>query len=210
MRYTIRMSGLDSLLAKSLTVTIRENLGDRTLQKIEQRIFERHGISLTKAVENFSILDGVLKEFFGRGAEGLEKQFMKGVVALEQSASQEKEWVTIEDSRLATIVLKSLGDDDKNKILNAVIGKSMIISDILFVTQIPQTSGYRKVNSLIEEGLLVAEGYDTLADGKTVTKYKTLFENVQINIVQNKISIKIQVPEKSLKNSSVIQITCCR
>ena len=204
------MSGLDSLLAKSLTVTIRENLGDRTLQKIEQRIFERHGINLTKAVENFTILDGVLREFFGGGAEGLEKQFMKGMIALEQASSQEKEWITIEDSRLSTIILKALGDDDKNKILNAVIGKSMIISDILFVTQIPQTSGYRKVNSLIEDGLLISEGYDTLADGKSVTKYKTLFENVQINIVQNKITIKIQVSEKSLKNSSVIQVACPR
>jgi len=206
----MQMSGLDSLLAKSLTVTIRENLGDRTLQKIEQRIFERHGINLTKAVENFTILDGVLREFFGGGAEGLEKQFMKGMIALEQASSQEKEWITIEDSRLSTIILKALGDDDKNKILNAVIGKSMIISDMLFITQIPQTSGYRKVNSLIEDGLLIADGYDTLADGKTVTKYKTLFENVQINIVQNKITIKIQVSEKSLKSSSVIQIACSR
>jgi len=180
------------------------------LQKIEQRIFERHGINLTKAVENFTILDGVLREFFGGGAEGLEKQFMKGLIALEKTSSQEKEWITIEDSRLSTIVLKALGDDDKNKILNAVIGKSMIISDILFVTQIPQTSGYRKVNSLIEDGLLISEGYDTLADGKTVTKNKTLFENVQINIVQNKITIKIQVSEKSLKSSSVIQVACPR
>lgn len=204
------MSGLDSLLAKSLTVTIKENLGDKTLQKIEQRIFERHGINLTKAVENFTILDGVLREFFGGGAEGLERQFMKGLIALEQEPGHEKEWITIEDSYLSTIILKALGDDDKNKILNTVIGKSMIISDILFLTQIPQTSGYRKVNSLIEDGILIAEGYDTLADGKKVTKYKTLFENVQINIVQNKITIKIQVSEKSLKNSSVIQVACSR
>lgn len=204
------MSGLDSLLAKSLTVTIRENLGERTLQKIEQRIFERHGINLTKAVENFTILDGVLREFFGGGAEGLEKQFMKGMIVLEQASNNEKEWITIEDPRLSTVILKALGDDDKNKILNAVIGKSMIISDILFVTQTPQTSGYRKINSLIEDGLLIAEGQETLADGKSVTKYKALFENVQINIVQNKISVKIQVLEKSLKSSSVIQVTCSR
>jgi len=204
------MSGLDSLLAKSLTVTIRENLGDRTLQKIEQRIFEKYGINLTQAVENFTILDGVLREFFGGGAEGLERQFMKDVIALEQVSNQEKEWITIEDSKLATIILKALGDDDKNKILNTVIGKPMIISDILFMTQTPQTSGYRKVNSLIEDGLLIPEGHDRLADGKSVAKYKTLFENIQINIVQNKITIKIQVTEKSLKNSSVIQIACCR
>ena len=204
------MSGLDSLLAKSLVHTIEENLGERTLQKIQQRIFERHGITLTKAIENFSIMDGVLREFFGDGAESLEKQFMTNLVSLEESAKQEKEWVTIEDTRLATIILKALGDDDKNKILNTVMNQSKIISDILFVCQIPQTSGYRKVNSLIEEGLLVADGHETSADGKAVTKYKALFENIQINIIQNKVSVRIQVPENSLKNSSVIQIACSR
>ena len=204
------MSGLDSLLAKSLVHTIEENLGERTLQKIQQRIFERHGITLTKAIENFSIMDGVLREFFGDGAEALERQFMNNLVSLEESAKQEKEWVTIEDTRLATVILKALGDDDKNKILNSVMNQSKIISDILFVCQIPQTSGYRKVNSLIEEGLLVADGHETAGDGKPVTKYKALFENIQINIIQNKVSIRIQVPETSLKSSSVIQIACCR
>jgi hypothetical protein len=204
------MSGLDSLIAKSLSVTIRDNLGERTLQKIEQRIFERHGINLTQAIEDFPKLDGVLREFFGAGAEGLERQFMKNMVAIESSANQEREWITIEDPNLASIILKALGDDDKNRILNAVLGKSMIISDLLFVCQIPQTSGYRKVNSLIENGLLVSDDHDTLSDGKIVTRYRSLFENVQINIVQNKITIKIQVPEKSLKSSSIIQVAYCR
>jgi hypothetical protein len=204
------MPGLDSLIAKSLSVTIRDNLGERTLHKVEQRIFERHGINLTQAIEDFTKLDGVLKEFFGDGAEGLEKQFMKNMVTIQSPTNQEGEWITIEDSNLASIILKALGDDDKNKILNAVLGKSLITSDILFVCQIPQTSGYRKVNSLIENGLLVTDGYDTLSDGKTVTRYRSLFENVQINIVQNKITVKIQVQEKSIKSSSIIQVACCR
>jgi hypothetical protein len=204
------MPGLDSLIAKSVALTIRENLGDRTLQKIEQRIFERHGVNLNQAIESFTKIDGVLREFFGAGAEGLERQFMSGIVALEAAANQEKGWLTIEDRHLATIILKAVGDDDKNRILNAVLEKSMIISDILFVTQIPQTSGYRKINSLVEEGLLVSEGYDTLPDGKTVTRYKALFENLTIDILQHKITIKIQVPENSLKNSSLINVICCR
>jgi hypothetical protein len=204
------MPGLDSLLAKTLTVTVRENLGERTLQKIEKRVFERFGINLTQAIEDFAKLDSVLQEFFGAGAEGLERQFMNGVISLEPLANQEKEWLTIHEPRLATVILKALADDDKHKILNAVLGKPMIISDILFLCQIPNTSGYRKINSLIEDGLLVIEGSERLRDGKTVTRYQALFENVHINIVQNKVTIKIQVQEKSLKNSSLIPLVCSR
>ncbi len=204
------MHGLDCLLAKTLTVTVRENLGEKTLQKIEQRVFERYGINLTQAIEDFTKLDSVLREFFGSGAEGLERQFMKGVVAVEALANQEKEWITIQEPRLATVILKALADDDKHKILNAVLGKSMIISDILFVCQIPNTSGYRKINSLVEDGLLVPEGQEKLGDGKTVTTYKALFENIHIEIQQNKVTLKIRVPEKSLQNSSLIPVICSR
>lgn len=204
------MHGLDCLLAKTLTVTVRENLGEKTLQKIEQRVFERYGINLTQAIEDFTKLDSVLREFFGSGAEGLERQFMKGVVAVEALANQEKEWITIQEPRLATVILKALADDDKHKILNVVLGKSMIISDILFVCQIPNTSGYRKINSLVEDGLLVPEGQEKLGDGKTVTTYKALFENIHIEIQQNKVTLKIRVPEKSLQNSSLIPVICSR
>jgi len=204
------MTGFDSLIASTVSVTIRENLGDKTLQKIEKRIFERHGMNLTQAIVDFPKLDGVLREFFGAGAEGLEKEFMKGIVALEESARQEKEWITIQDHRLATTVLKALGDEEKNRILNSVMNESMTIPDILSTCQISEASGYEKIDSLIKDGLLVTEGNEALHDGKTETQYKTLFEDLHVDIIQNKVILKIQVPERLLENSSLIQMAFCR
>ena len=56
------MSGFDHIIAKSLNDIIKENLGIKTVQKIENRLFEKYGISWTPALEEFEKIDFVLKE----------------------------------------------------------------------------------------------------------------------------------------------------
>jgi len=201
------MSGLDFLIAKSMDMTIKENLGKKTLDKVEQRLFEKYGINLTQAIKNFTKLDNVLKEFFGEGAEGLEQQFLENVITLKQeSKTQNMNWVIIEDSNLVKLILEAFGDEDKKNIMNAVLDESMIISEILEIAKIPQTSGYRKVNSLIDDGLLIVHDHTTTHDGKIVNKYKSTFENVTINIEKNKIVVKVLLAKESIEKSSIIQV----
>ncbi|HEV2193500.1 MAG TPA: transcriptional regulator [Nitrosopumilaceae archaeon] len=176
------MSGLDTLISKSLDTTIKENLGKKTLQKVEDRLFEKYGINLTQAISDFTKLDTVLREFFGEGAEGLEKQFLENIVTLEESKAQNPNWIAIEDPSLAKLILESFGDEDKKNILNTVLDEPRIISEILETAKMPQTSGYRKINSLIDNGLLIVQGHVTTNDGKKVNKYKSIFENVTISI----------------------------
>src|SRR5437867_9006504 len=202
------MSGLDALIARSLESTIRENLGEQTYQKISHRLFERHGIGFTQAVEDFKKLDAVLREFFGNGAQGIEKKIIEKIIILEESQHKEKKWITIEDQSLTKMILESLGDEDKKNIINSVIDESRIISDILEISKMPQTSGYRKVNSLIENGILIPHGFTTTHDGKKVTKYKSVFENISIEIEKNKVIIKVQPTEESIENSRILQIAC--
>ena len=204
------MSGLDTLIAKSLDCTIKENLGKKTLQKVEERLFEKYGINLTQSIEDFTKLDTVLREFFGDGAEGLEKQFLENIVTLEETKVQDPNWVAIEDSSLAKLILESFGDEDKKNILNTVLDESRIISEILEIAHIPQTSGYRKVNSLIDNGLLVAQGHVITHDGKKVSKYKSIFENVTINIEKNKVIVRVLLANESIQKSSIIKVVQCR
>lgn len=197
------MAGLDRLLAKSLDLTIRENLGDKTVQKIEERLFEKYGISLTQSIEQFQKLDAVLREFFGAGADGLEQRFLKNVC--EVKSVNDEHWVQIENPELTKIILESFGDDDKKKILATLNEEPMLISQILDICKIPQTSGYRKVNSLIERGLLVPAGFVITPDGKRVTKYLSIFDNIRIDIVKNKISVSLHM-QKGLSASSVLTV----
>ncbi len=204
------MSGLDTLIARSLDSTIKENLGKKTLEKVEKRLFEKYGINLTQAIEDFPKLDHVLREFFGEGAEGLEKQFLENIVTIQESKTQNQNWIAIEDPSLAKLILESFGDEDKKNILNTVLDEPRIISEILETAKIPQTSGYRKVNSLIDNGLLIVQGYITTNDGKKVNRYKSIFENITISIEKNKVVVKVQLAKESIEKSSVIQVVQCR
>lgn len=198
------MAGLDRLLAKSLDMIIRENLGDRTIQKIEERLFEKHGISLTQSIEQFQKLDAVLREFFGAGADGLEQRFLKSVCELK--AVNGEHLVLIENPALTKVILESFGDDDKKKILSTLNGESLIISQIIENCNIPQTSGYRKVNSLIDGGLLIPAGHISTPDGKKVTKYRSIFDNIKIDIIKNKITIALHLAKEDISTSSVLMV----
>lgn len=198
-------NGLDNLLVNSLRKSIEENLGKETLNKIEQRLLERHGLGLVQAIKDFHKLDSVLREFFGADADGLEQKFLKNIVSIEKSKQSYSNWVQIKDQELSKILLESFADSDKRLIIGSVMDESLIISDITKKCQIPQTSGYRKINFLINNGLLVSSGFEFTQDGKKVKKYETIIDNVIMEIVKNSVSVKIKLKKSLLNESSILQ-----
>jgi hypothetical protein len=58
---------------------IRKNLGEKSLQKIEDRLLERYSISLDQCLWEYEKFDSVLREFFGDGAIGLERKIFKSL-----------------------------------------------------------------------------------------------------------------------------------
>ena len=200
------MPGFDSLIGKSLSEIIMTDLGQKTSEKIEQRLFEKYGVSLNKAVEDFPKLDSVLREFFGDGATGIEQKILQQIMIIEQAKKEVKGWITIEDRTLIKLILEAFGDDDKKNILNAVTDTSKIISTILDDCKIPQTSGYRKINSLIQSGFLIVNGHDVTQDGKRVNKYTSIFENIRIHIHKQRVIVQVQLTNESMKNSMIVQL----
>ncbi|MFB5606545.1 MAG: transcriptional regulator [Candidatus Nitrosomaritimum yanchengensis] len=198
-------NGLDTLLVPSLRKSIEENLGKDTLNKIEQRLMERHGLGLVQAIKNFHKFDSVLREFFGAGADGLEQKFLQKVVSVEKSKQTDSNWIQMKDPELARIFLESFADQDKKAILGSVMNDSLIIAKILDSCRIPQTSGYRKINYLINNGLLVSNGFELAHDGKKVKKYETIFDNVKVDIIKNDVEVKVQLKTSLLANSSILQ-----
>ena len=198
-------NGLDNLLVPSLRKSIEENLGKETLNKIEQRLMERHGLGLVQSIKNFNKFDSVLREFFGAGADGLEQEFLKNIVNIEKTKLSSPDWLQIKDAELSKIFLESFADQDKKAIITAVMDESLIISKILEKCQIPQTSGYRKINLMINSGLLVANGFEEASDGKKIKKYETIFNNVKVDLVKSDIAVKIQLKHSLLRESSIFQ-----
>ena len=198
-------NGIDNLLVPSLRKQIEENLGAEKLEKIEQRLIERHGMNMVQAIKDFHKLDSVLREFFGASADEIEKKSLLNVIELEKT-KKKGGWITIQDQELTKIFLQTFGDEDKKVILGTVLDKSLIVADILKESKIPQTSGYRKINSMISDGILISNGFELSSDNKKIKKYETVFENIQMDIQENGMIVKLQLKKDLLTNSAILQI----
>jgi len=86
------------------------------------------------------------------------------------------------------------------------LNKSLIVSDILKESKIPQTSGYRKINAMILNGILISNGFELSNDNKKIKKYETVFQNIKMDIQENGMSVKIQLKKHLLTNSVIFQI----
>ena len=106
--------GLDNLLVKSVDSVIKTHLGKNNLHKVENRLFEKYGITITQSLEDFEKLDSVLREFFGDDADVLKKRILEGVCILE-SENEDLNWMTLEDQFLTKVILESFGDEDKDR-----------------------------------------------------------------------------------------------
>ncbi|MHA7733568.1 hypothetical protein [Nitrosopumilus sp. S6] len=198
------MVGFDQLIAKSLNKTIREQLGSKTIKKIEDRVFEKFGISFGQAIEEFEKLDIVLREFFGKGADGIERNIFESVF-ITKSQKSKNNWYTIKDPQITSTILQAFGDPEKKKILELLSDESKIIADIIKKCDLPQTSGYRKINSLIDEGLLVS-AEQVVKENKKINKYISVINNVKINIEKSNVVVELQLNEQQQKDSSVVQV----
>ena len=106
--------------------------------------------------------------------------------------SVDYEWIKIEDKLTAELILKAFADDDKKKILDATLHKSRAPVEILDICKIPPTSGYRKIKSLIRDGLLVPNSTFLSRSKKQVKRYISALENIRIDIDKGKLVVKVR------------------
>lgn len=199
------MSDTDIRLVKS-TETQTKDIANVTIQKIEEVIFEKYHISLMEYRKNTYKLDAVLREIFGAGHVVLEKTILENALNLEQSNEVDKEWMIIHDKSLTTIILNTLADKDKKKILAIASDKPHIIAKIVDTSGVPENVAYRKINELIRDGMLIARGAINTSDGRQIKKYVGVFKNLKSCMVENKITIKAKLSEEALETSHIIAL----
>jgi len=110
------------MLAPSLRKYIEENLGKATLNKIEQRLIEKHGTGLGQAIKEFSKLDDVLKEIFGAGAQEMESKFIKNNTM--ESVQNVENWNSLKELLVSSIrksIEENLGKSTLNKIESRIM-----------------------------------------------------------------------------------------
>ena len=107
---------------------------------------------------------------------------------------------------LANQIMSIISDKEKFNIITCVFDQPKLSSEIIKECQIAQTTGYRKIRELFQEGFLIEEGYATTSDGRKAYKYNSLFGPTKIDIQKSMISIKTRISKRHAKTSKVFQI----
>lgn len=198
-------SALDRLLAQALESMIREKLGQKSCERIEDRLRQRYNMSMAESIMNFYTLDATLREFFAAGADVIEEDFAKKLFSI-SSGAKGKQWITIENKDLAQLIFEAYGDREKSLILETAFKSPAVILEILDATGIPSSSGYRIINRLVQDGLLTEVEFAETSDSKKVSKYTALIERVRFEIDKKGLVVQVLLRENILNESQIVRI----
>jgi len=122
--------------------------------------------------------------------ESLRSLLRKLLISKKYHNPNNDDWITIDNHSHIKSILENYGDSDKRKILMIISETPVPITKIPRICNLPQTSAYRKFTSLIQNGLIVRGG-SISSHGRRLVIYKPVFEKVQIDIVKNRITLKV-------------------
>ena len=212
--------GMDSLLAQIVKKSLEVELGKQVITKIEDRLSEKFGSDLYDAVLNFQKIDLILREFYGKGADGLEKKILENLFKVHTPKQGKKDEdhlsiVTLKDQSTSEIILNLVGDYDVRRILN-ILSKnnekqnmdSMTKQEIIQTTDMSQTVGYTKIDNLIRCGLLEIKEYgESKIDKRRVAKYQIAFKNLKINVTSSgDVNVDLYVDDETIKKSTILSV----
>lgn len=199
------ISELDILLSKFIENHIKSELGSDTIQKIKNRLYEK-GYSLTQAINEFDPFDKTLREFFGRGADGMLQKICNKIFEIKKDSTGNPKSLLIKDKKLTNVIFETYGNKDKKAILMATAESALSVSRILKKVHLTQSTGYRIIGSLIDDGLLVeAEQNEVSSSGKRISMYKSTLPILNIKIKKASIEVEIQFNEEIVRNSHIIE-----
>ena len=195
------MNPLDKVLAKSIRDIIKEMMDSKTFKKIEDKLFEMFGLSMTDAIEDFPKIDLVLRKFFGTQTIKIESQIFKKIISIEKNAKDPL--ININDQSVSNRILESYGDPVKKTILELLLRQSKSIPEIVNEIKLPQASTYRKVKDLIDDGFITIIGYTKANDGRKTNEYATTFNRVIFDFRDNGHFVSVKMQSKFLRDSFV-------
>ncbi|HLC09991.1 MAG TPA: hypothetical protein VJJ01_02625 [Nitrosopumilaceae archaeon] len=134
----------------------------------------------------------------GEPIDLVDLQFLRNQIVKEYKRSEgfaKSEWLTLEKQSLVNLILETFADDDKREIMYSTLYSPKTITEILDICKIPKTSGYRIINSMIENYLLVPTS-STKNGQRTLKKYSSTIENVQIETIKDKIFVRVKFAKR--------------
>lgn len=182
---------------------MKKEISSKNLEDIEQQL-QTHGMQMTDIVYRFPEMKESLLHFTNE-LKIIEDRILKDFIVIEHNAGTSETWLVIKNPYLTEAVLKTFADWEKKTIIDLIRDKPETIPKILERCKIPNTSGYRKMNQLIDDKMIIATGLAETFEGKRAILYKSMIQKIQIMINGNRIVAKIAVDQETLDSSQIIR-----
>lgn len=198
------MTGIDSMLAKYIRKSLEDQLGKKVVSKIEQELSSWYQINLDEAINQFEKLDRILVNIYGKhSAKSLEKRFLKSIIRTNYQANDST--ITITEPQLVQIILTIVEDESYRKIFH-VMHKDNSFERVLEIADlnIAKPSAYRKMEHLAKNGLIMETGYTVGQGNRRIKTYKKIFDGIDIQMHDNKLSIVMTVNPTAFQKSVIL------
>jgi len=198
------MTGIDRLISTSLSHIIKKKMNSDDLKNLERKLFLEHGMSVKISIEHFHKFDEMLKNISNIDRKKFENECINEIIKIKKI--DEDYSVKIIDQKLIDLILELCGDSETRKILGCLFDNDLTIPQILNESKVPKTSGYRKIENLIINGLILESGR-VLSESKRISKYKCVFDEIKIGMKKNNITVQGVINKKIFDKSTSINIT---
>jgi hypothetical protein len=193
------MSGIDRLISTALSIEIKKKLGIDMLKKVERELFLEHGMSIKLSIEHFQKFTNVLKKNSNFDITKFEKDSINKIIKIKKREHNYN--VTIVDTELSDLILELFSDSEARKIISSLLENEYTIPQVLKESKVPKTSGYRKIENLIINGLIIESG-KVLSESKKISKLQCVFQEIKLDIKKEKIIVNGIVSKKMFEKST--------
>ena len=198
------MAGIDRLISTSLSDIIKKKLDSNELKNIERKLFLEHGMSIKLSIEYFHKFSETLKNISNIDRKKFENECINEIIKIKKTDKNYS--VKIIDQKLIDLILELCGDSETRKIIICLFDNDLTIPQILNKSKVPKTSGYRKIENLIINGLILESG-KVLSESKRISKYKCVFDEIKIEMKKKDIMVQGIINKKIFDKSTSINIT---
>jgi len=195
------MAGIDRLISASLSQIIKKRLNSNELKNLERKLFLEHGMSIKLSIEHFDKFNETLKNIFNTDKNKFKNECINEIIKIKKINDNYS--IKIIDQKLSDLILELCGDVETRKILICLFDNDLTIPQILKESKIPKTSGYRKIENLIINGLILESG-KILSESKRISKYRCVFDEIKIEMKKNDIIIQGIINKKTFDKSTSI------
>ncbi len=193
------MGGIDKLISAVLSKEIKKELDVDLLKKVERELFLEHGMSIKLSIEHFQKFTNALKKNSHIDAIKFEKDCVNKILKIKKR--ENKYNVTIINSDMVDLILDLFSESETRKIISSLLENEYTIPQILKESKVPKTSGYRKIENLIFNGIIIESG-KVLSESKKISKLQCVFQEIKLDIKKEKITVVGTVSEKMFEKST--------